>query len=311
MAKKQTRKRKIKTIDSPLLKALVLALLIVAVVVALLTSMGYKDQKQSKKRLSKNKTEKPITTNEEQPFSAALQTTTPFKIVGLALPYTADTTMIRTNKTGRYALNYSPKHRGALWVAYILTQKEVQTKGTNRKDNFRTDPSLNSVTQATLLDYKKSGYDRGHLLPSADRDDTPEENSETFLLSNISPQAPGLNRGTWSLLEAAVRRWANKYDTLYVVTGGVLTPNPIKPYRIIGDSVTVPNYFYKAILTKSDLGYISTAYLIPNLDDVDRNYNTYQITVDSLENILGIDLFFALPNLLEKEAERKATNLSE
>lgn len=95
-------------------------------------------------------------------------------------------------------------------------------------------------------DYTGSGFDRGHLLPSADRNDTPQENGATFRLSNVSPQRPGLNRGTWRRLEERVRRWAARYDSLYIVTGGELTPS----LRRIRGGVGIPQRFFKTILAR-------------------------------------------------------------
>ena len=228
--------------------------------------------------------------------------------VRLELPECSDSTYFVTNKIGRYSYLYSPSHKQSEWVAYCLTGKEVQVKGAERSNNFKEDVYVISKSwkSASLSDYKRSGYDRGHLLPSADRDDTPMENEETFLLSNVSPQKPQLNRNCWNDLEQQVRRWATKYDTVYVVTGGVLkSKSDKKPMKRIGEGVTVPNYFYKVVLTEYKGNYYSIGFIIPNIDDVNRNFRVYAVTVDSVENMAGYDFFPALPDEIEWKTESR------
>lgn len=99
-------------------------------------------------------------------------------------------------------------------------------------------------------DYAGSGFDRGHLLPSADRDDSRAENDATFYLSNVSPQYPKLNRNQWRLLEEQVRRWADRYDSIYVVTGGELEPG----LRRIRGGTGIPRHYFKALLGASRKG---------------------------------------------------------
>jgi len=91
-----------------------------------------------------------------------------------------------------YTLNYNEEHGQAEWVAYILTKDRVY--GTvKRTDNFRSDPKVKTGS-ATLADYKGSGYDRGHLAPAADMKWSATAMSESFYMSNMSPQRPDFNR---------------------------------------------------------------------------------------------------------------------
>ena len=107
-------------------------------------------------------------------------------------------------------------------VAYELTAQEVQGI-VSRSDDFRADPEI-ITGSAALVDYRGSGYDRGHLAPAADMKWSEEAMSESFYMSNMSPQAPGFNRGIWKSLESRVRSWAVENGTVYVVTGGILSP---------------------------------------------------------------------------------------
>jgi endonuclease G len=85
--------------------------------------------------------------------------------------------------------------------------------------------------------------------------------SESFYLSNMSPQAPGFNRGIWSTLESYVRTWADENEEIYVVTGPVLTGT----YSTIGpDQVSVPEYFYKAILDLKEPDVKGIGFILPN-----------------------------------------------
>ena len=138
---------------------------------------------------------------------------------GIELPYFEETDTI-LYYTG-FTLKYNERYEQAEWVAYQLTDDEVW--GTlDRADNFRADRSI-STESASLSDYKGAGYGRGHLAPAADMKWAPEAMSESFLMSNMSPQDPGFNRGIWKKLEGLIRDWAVDNEEIYVVTGPILT----------------------------------------------------------------------------------------
>ncbi len=167
---------------------------------------------------------------------------TPLFSQNIELPhYTNDSEIIQ--HTG-YALKYNEQYEQAEWVAYQLTDIEVNGKY-ERSDNFRKDPFV-STGSATLKDYKGSGYDRGHLIPASDMKWSPDAMSSSFYMSNMSPQDPSFNRGIWKKLEEQVREWAVDNREIYVVTGPVLT-NGL--YQTIGvNKVAVPNHYYKVVL---------------------------------------------------------------
>jgi hypothetical protein len=145
-------------------------------------------------------------------------------------------------KHSYYTLSYSKRDEQAEWVSYLLT-RSMLTGQSERGNNFRPDPSVPSGS-AQLVDYKNSGYDRGHLCPAGDMTFNAEAMSETFFLSNMSPQVPAFNRGIWKNLETLVREWAEEDDSIFIVTGGILreSKGTIGP-----DRVTVPSRFYKVI----------------------------------------------------------------
>ena len=102
-----------------------------------------------------------------------------------------------------YCLGFNKEHRQANWVYYELGATNLTGKA-SRKNDFRVDPKI-SRWSATPDDYKRSGYDRGHLCPAADMSFNAKAMSETFYMSNMSPQVPMFNRGIWKELEEHVR----------------------------------------------------------------------------------------------------------
>jgi len=219
----------------------------------------------------------------------------------LELPLYTDSTFIVRHPEARYTLRYDTSYRQAAWVAYLLTRSEVGRKDAERANAFRCDPEVvrRGWPTARDRDYARSGYDRGHLLPSADRDDTPSENRATFYLSNVSPQCAGLNRQTWRLLEEQVRRWAAAYDSLYVVTGPELVPGLPR----IKGGVGVPRRYFKALLVWHGGRYHAIAFLIPNRERVEGGFGDYALSVNDLERQLGYDLFWRLPDSIEERVE--------
>lgn len=199
-----------------------------------------------------------------------------------------------------YTLSYNEGHEQADWVAYALSAADLSGEGEERTDNFRPDPSV-STGSATLEDYRRSGYDRGHLAPAADMGRSAEVMSESFFMSNMSPQAPSFNRGMWKSLEEAVRQWALRDSCLYVVTGPVLEPglDTIGP-----NAVSVPKAYYKVLLDLEAPEYKAIGFLMAN-DRLSGEIWDYAVPVDSVESRTGIDFFPDLPEALETRLESR------
>lgn len=203
-------------------------------------------------------------------------------------------------KREQYTLSYKSEHKQAEWVAYELTRKELE--GTySRSDDFRPDPAVKTGS-ASLDDYKGCGYDRGHLIPAGDCSYSASVMSESFYLSNMSPQDPSFNRGIWRQLEDQVRMWAAEYGAIYVVTAGVLG----KTQGWVGENkVTIPQYFYKVVMDPVSRENKMIALLLPNKKG-ESTLQTYVVPVDSIELLTGIDFFPALPDNLEEKLEAAA-----
>ncbi|MGD0581503.1 MAG: DNA/RNA non-specific endonuclease [Bacteroidales bacterium] len=195
-----------------------------------------------------------------------------------------------------YTLSFSKKDEQAEWVAYLLTRSMITGKS-ERTENFRPDPSVPSGS-AQLYDYKNSGYDRGHLCPAGDMTFSDQAMSETFYLSNMSPQVPAFNRGIWKNLESLVREWAEEDDSIYIVTGGIL--NEAK--GIIGpDRVTVPSRFYKVIYDLTGVKKM-IAFILPN-EKGTGPLQSYVVTVRDVESQTCIDFFPCLPDSIQNRLE--------
>jgi endonuclease G len=214
--------------------------------------------------------------------------------MGLELPlYQKNDLVIRHSA---FALCYSEEHEQPLWVAYELRADEL-TKRAKRQNDFRVDPSI-PTGSASPDDYRSSGYDRGHLAPAADMAFSSQAMSESFLMSNMSPQNPTFNRGIWNDLEQKVRFWAKKEGSLYVVTAGVLKGNLPK---IGANGVSVPQLFYKVLLDMTDQPK-ALAFVLANQGSK-SDLSRFAVSVDSVEKLTGIDFFHLLDDELEEKLE--------
>ena len=198
-----------------------------------------------------------------------------------------------------YCLSYNEKYEQANWVYYTLTDKMVTGGGEERSNKFKVDRMV-STGSAKSSDYTKSGYDRGHLCPAADMGFSPTSMKESFLMSNISPQAPDFNRGIWKELETEVRKWAKKEHQIYVVTGPVFKDNK---GTIGADKVLVPGYFFKIIYEETNEPKI-LAFVFPNRKS-DRPLTDFTVSVDEAEKLTGFDFFSQLPDELEAKLESR------
>ncbi len=236
-----------------------------------------------------------LLTPSEQEYYAPSSTTTG-SIVGLELPASRPGDVI-IEHTG-YTLCYNEEHEQPDWVAYELTRAEVYG-AEDRADDFRPDPTVKTGS-ATLDDYKGSGYDRGHLIPAADLKWSAEAMSDSFYLSNMSPQDPQFNRGIWGTLEGVVRNFAASEGNVYVVTGPVLTDGP---YSTIGkNNVSVPKQYYKVVLDYAEPEIKAIGFLLPN-EGSKKSVQSFACSVDTVEEATGLDFFPLLPDDIEAKLE--------
>jgi len=249
---------------------------------------------------SKNKNDNNTSLNENAPSfnndSVQLNNIKLSKIKKIEIPQTNSQDIIITH-TG-YSLSYNETHEQSNWVAYELTREET-TKLFERTDKFIPDPEVKTET-ANGKDYYGTVYDRGHLAPAADMGWSSTTMAESFFYSNMSPQTKSFNRGIWKKLEELVRSWAIENDTIYIVTGPVLTSG----LQTIGaNKVSVPNYFYKVILDYSEPSIKGIGFILPNIGSSAPSQN-FAVTIDSVEKFTGIDFFPLLPDKQEELIEK-------
>lgn len=198
-----------------------------------------------------------------------------------------------------YSLSYSEKAEQAEWVAYEL-KKSYLKRNNFQRPYFNEDLKVKTGS-ADWRNYRKSGYDKGHLCPAGDMGFDISAYNDTFLTSNISPQNHDFNAGVWNRLEQKVRYWAAMYDGVYIVTGGVLSD---KMGTIGDEAVIVPKYFYKILLDNSNGEYKMIAFLVPNKSS-DKPLYDFVVSVDSVEKMTGIDFFPKLEDKIENSLEKR------
>jgi len=197
-----------------------------------------------------------------------------------------------------YTASYNSDLRIPNWVAWQLTGAHTEGKNKRAGVKFQEDTDV-PLPRAVDFDYVRSGYDRGHLCPSADNrwDATAQEQS--FLLTNVCPQDHNLNVGDWHELENLCRKWAKTYGSIYIVAGPVLLKGK---HKTIGkNKVTVPEAFFKVVLCME--GEPKAIGFIYRNESGNRPKSYYVNTIDDVERITGIDFFPALPDNVEKAVE--------
>jgi endonuclease G len=195
-------------------------------------------------------------------------------------------------RTG-YAVNYNYQTKVAYYVAEMIKPELLVTKAVSRKDDFREDSEIPAPYRVTLKDYQGSGLDRGHMAPAANFTYNANVMSESFLLTNMMPQAPGNNRGIWKYLEEYTRFWASKYGHLYVITGTIFDQTS----KVMGNNVRVPSYIYKIVIDEQRQR--SIAFLFPNQKLDPKEIENFVVSIGEIEDYTGINFSPALPAQLQ------------
>ena len=196
-----------------------------------------------------------------------------------------------------YSFCWSQKDRVALWVAYPLCK--LYTNGNAGRTNaWALDPLLGNDSAAPFGGYA-GDYARGHQLPSADRQCCYDANAQTFYGTNMTPQLNEHNENIWADLENKVRGYANTSDTTYVVTGVIVSSTSKKEKDSYGQSVTIPDAYFKAVLKYSKSSTLGTwnaaAFYLEHRAYSGSVGKEHSMSVDELEEMTGIDFFVNLP----------------
>lgn len=203
----------------------------------------------------------------------------------------------------QYTLSYNQSKGTANWVAWQLNKSWLGDA--ERQNNFRPDSTLPAgLLRVTPSMYSGSGYDKGHIAPSGDRTKTVEDNSSTFLMTNMMPQTPDNNRNTWGNLEDYCRGLVSQGKELYIVAG---------PFGSLGEplkgKVTVPKSTWKIVVALdtpgSGINGITAntrviAVNIPNEQELNNDWRAYKVSVDELEKLTSYDFLSNVsPNIQE------------
>lgn len=207
----------------------------------------------------------------------------------------------------QYTLSYNNQRGIANWVSWHLNRAWMGSAP--RQDDFRPDPALPGTFYAvSRSSYTGSGFDKGHNCPSADRTTDLDDNSATFLMTNMIPQAPNNNQRTWGNLEEWTREQVQRGQEVYVIMGaygkGGTGLNGLKT-TLDNGRVTVPARVWKVLVIlpegSDDLQRIAAgkariiAIDTPNDQSVSPDWSRYRVSVDALEAATGLDLLSKLP----------------
>lgn len=219
-----------------------------------------------------------------------------YESIELPAPLTSVPEQILVRKG--YTVSYNKDRRVPNWVAWHLTAAHLKGSVKRSDASFHEDEEV-PMPRAIDSDYVRSGYDRGHMCPAGDNKWSAKAMGESFLFTNVCPQAPQLNRGDWNEMEQACRKWAKENGDIYIVCGPIFYK---KRAKTIGkNKVAVPDAFFKVVLTMK--GKPKAIGFIYKNGDGNRPKGDYANSVDEVERITGIDFFPSLPDKIEKQVE--------
>ena len=232
------------------------------------------------------------------------------KITSIGIPFKENDGEIITHAAMR--LSYNENHEQANWVMHVILT-DVLKGVASRTNDFRIDSQVTtgSAVEADYFlkelksdgetyKYDGFGYDRGHLAPSADFKWSKTALSESYFYSNMSPQLGDFNRLKWAELEGWMRAYVERNAVnLIIVTAPVLTDDLSKIERGV-NKVSIPKLYVKAALdleNKRAIGFV-----MPN-EKIEMPIESFSVSIDSIELLLGYDLFSGLEDVIENQIE--------
>ena len=227
---------------------------------------------------------------------------------------TSDPNNFLSVKSG-YVLSYNSGRKVPNWVSWELNTSYLGS--IDRQDDFRPDDTLPAnLPQAQLSDYSGSGYDRGHMCPSADRTLTVAANSQTFFLSNMVPQAANNNQGPWAAMENDLRTLVRSGKELFIISGGTFSASS----NTIGSGVVVPDKTFKVVVVLDAAGQGTSSVttstrvigvMMPNENNqisrtADRR--TFRVSVDAIEAATGDNFLSDVDPAVQSVIEARVDN---
>ena len=221
-----------------------------------------------------------------------------------------------------YSVEWDTEKKAQRWSAYQLDSKTLKSNAnrySSDTNQYPHDPLLPDSQYLSQDCFWNSGFDHGHICPSADRLYSEEANYQTFFLTNMQPQYKAFNGSLsgsekykndwspWYRLESQVRSWANAQatETLYVVKGGTIEDGQVFPNKVKGEML-VPKYFFVALLLKNKEGYKAIGFWMEHKGSYDQKLplGDYAVNIEELERLTGIDFFCNLPDDTEQHVEQ-------
>lgn len=219
----------------------------------------------------------------------------------------ADDLLLRRTQ---YVLSYNPKRNVANWASYRLLASDFGSVK-RHQGKFLEDPELPPfVYRVRHDDYAHSGFDRGHLVRSAERTASRADNDATFFMTNVVPQRHELNEGAWLRLEEHCEKLARGGKQLFIVSGPIFTGPP----QTIGSGVRVPDEVFKIVVVldpgQGRLDVRTTtpvlAVAMPNSSDVAHSdWERYRTTIDAIETRTGYDFLDAVDVAVQASIEAR------
>ena len=224
------------------------------------------------------------------------------KVTFAGLPRKVENTAskdIRILERGEFVIGWSDSLRHPLWCAYHVTAQSKHEAG--KRPGFVCDKNV--ATAPKPGDYSKSGYDRGHMVPNYAIITRygEEARRKTFMMSNIAPQSPALNRGVWREVEHRIADlWTQRYGEIWVVVGCIPS---VSQETISGTRIDIPSAYYQVIMAQEGMNVRALALLF------DQNVGWREwaarniISIDELEKLTGLDFNPDLPAFIQDPLE--------
>jgi endonuclease G len=200
-----------------------------------------------------------------------------------------------------YLVGYSESRKDPLWVCYRLFRPD-SFQAPPRPQGFTTD--YRTAARADSHDFTGSGYDRGHMAPNYAIAVCygPKAQLETFLMSNIIPQRPALNRQIWERLEQTeIKEYAPRFRQIWVIDGPIFHNRT----RLKGGE-DVPDACFKIIVREDDGRPIVLAFIMPQTVKGTESAQQYLTSIDEIEKETGLDFFSMMPVELQQRFEADA-----
>jgi endonuclease G len=213
-------------------------------------------------------------------------------------------TWFRTLRNHGFIVGYSDIRGNPLWTEYALMPVDESIPSLPRPSHFTKD--WRAINRIEHDDYTKSGYDRGHNAPNYAMSHLygKEGQADSFLMTNISPQTPKLNRQFWQRLEEVEAKYFTKLaGKVWVITGPVFTGSTER----LSSSwrVEIPDAFYKMYITEAQLNQPAKvlAFLVPQTVNGHESLAQFVTSIDNIEAQTGLDFFSDLDDVIENQLE--------